>query len=248
MNNKTYSTGEIAKIAGVHPNTVRLYETWEFIAPVKRTNNNYRMFDDEHIYQMKLARIALPGPYPLDGRLVQQIVKEFALRNVAGALTLAGEYLRRVEGEKERALQALAILDQWFENKTGDKNKIVLKSRKQAAYELDVSIDTLRTWERNGLFKIAKDHHGSLAFCEWDMEKIRVIRLLRNCGYSISSLLRVFAGEEKLKEKPSILMSLPDDNADFFYATDLFMRYLEQHRDRACRIMSFINDYARKLR
>lgn len=247
MQRETYSTKEIAQMSGVHPNTVRLYETWGFIAEAERKNNHYRVFNEDHLYQMKLARIALPGPYPIDGKLVQQLVREFAQKNIAAALRLAKDYLNEVEAEKSRAIQALAILDQWFESKTGDKNHIVVKGRKQAAHELDISVDALRTWERNGLFFIKRDHEGQLVFYEWDMEKIRVIRLLRNCGYSISSLLRVFGDEDALKEKPSVLLTLPDHDQDFFYVTDLFLQYLDQHSIRAQAIIQFIEAYEQSL-
>ncbi len=33
---RTYSTSEIAKIIGIHPNTVMLYEKWGYIAPLER--------------------------------------------------------------------------------------------------------------------------------------------------------------------------------------------------------------------
>ena len=243
MQQKTYSTKEIAQMSGVHPNTVRLYEAWGFIARAERKSNHYRVFNDDHLYQMKLARIALPGPYPLDGKLVQQLVKEFALKNIASASYLAREYLNKVESEKARALQALTILDHWFERKTGDKNKIVVKGRKRAAQEIGISVDALRTWERNGLFAIGKDIQSHLVYSEWDIEKIKVIRLLRNCGYSISSLFRVFGDEENLEEKPSILLLLPDNDEDFFYVTDLFLHFLEDHGTRAHKIITMIEAY-----
>lgn len=242
----TYTTKQIAGLNQVHPNTVRLYEEWGFIARAERRKNNYRVFTEEHLWQMKLARIALPGPYPLNGKIVQQLVREFARQNILTALSLAGEYQIRVEAEKERALQGLKILDQWFEHKTGDPHRSVVCSRKMAAGELGVSLDALRTWERNGLFAIQKDDQGWLRFSEWDMEKIRVIRLLRNCGYSISSLLRVFGDETSLQEKPSVLLSLPDQNADFYYTTDLFMKYLEQHLTRADAVIALIKEYQQK--
>lgn len=241
---KTYSTKELAQLTGVHPNTVRLYEAWGFISSAQRSTNNYRIFTGRHLEQMRIARLALPGPYPLEGRIVQQLVREFAQGNFESSLNLAREYLARVETEKARALQALAVLDQWFERKWGDKEKIILQSRKKAAGELGVTVDALRTWERNGLFVIPKDEQGRLAFSQWDLEKIKVIRLLRNCGYSIVSLLRVFSREENLLEKPSILLSLPDADEDFFYVTDLFMQYLEQHLDRARRLMEMISYFS----
>lgn len=237
---KTYSTKQIAELSGVHPNTVRLYEKWGFIAPAQRRDNNYRVFTDEHLQQMKLARTALPGPYPLPGQIVQTMVREFASKNIAGALLLAREYMDRVEHEKARATEALSILDKWFEQKTGDKNQLAVTGRRRAADDIGVSLDTLRNWERNGLFSVVRNDRNQLLFSAWDMEKIRVIRLLRNCGYTISSLLRVFGDEENLTEKPSLLLSLPDNDTDFFYVTDLFLEYLDGHYDRAKRIMDFI--------
>ena len=37
----TYSTSQIAKIAGLHPNTVRMYEQWELIQKPARKQNEY---------------------------------------------------------------------------------------------------------------------------------------------------------------------------------------------------------------
>lgn len=243
---KTYSTKEIARIAGVHPNTVRLYESWGFISCPRRAENNYRLFTEEHLAQMKLARVALPGPYPMDGRLVQSLVREFARGDLDASLTLAGRYRDLVKQERGMAVQALTTLDNWYEKKTGDKTKIIVKGRRKAARHAGVSLDALRTWERNGLFTVPKESGRILAFSEWDLEKIRIIRLLRKCGYSIVSLLRVFGREEDLIGKPSVLLSLPDDNGDLFYATDMFMQYLEQHAERARRITAMINKYKRR--
>ena len=36
-------TSEVAAAAGVHPNTVRLYEQWGFIPPVPRGPKGYRL-------------------------------------------------------------------------------------------------------------------------------------------------------------------------------------------------------------
>ena len=55
---KTYKTSEVAKIIGVHPNTVRMYEEWELIPKAERMPNGYRIFTDFHIEQFKLARLA----------------------------------------------------------------------------------------------------------------------------------------------------------------------------------------------
>lgn len=56
---KTYSTSEIARMIGIHPNTVMLYGKWGYIAPVPRKENGYRVYTETHLEQMKLIRLAL---------------------------------------------------------------------------------------------------------------------------------------------------------------------------------------------
>ncbi|MEN6325067.1 MAG: MerR family transcriptional regulator [Syntrophomonas sp.] len=246
MEQRTYSTKKIAELSGVHPNTVRLYESWGYISSPRRLANNYRVFTDLHLLQMRLARVALPGPYPINGRLVQQMVREFAAGNLEESLALAQDYLAGVRLEQKRAVRALAILDDWMACRVRQKPHVIIKGRIKAAQALDITIDALRTWERNGLFTIQRNERGILNFTGLDLEKIEVIRLLRNCGYTISSLLRVFNRDETVLGKPSLLLSLPDDDADFFYVTDRFLQYLKDHEQRAQKILAMIEDYKKK--
>jgi len=55
----TYSTSQIAAIAGVHPNTVRMYEEWGLIQKPERKKNGYRVFHDIHIKQFILTFVYL---------------------------------------------------------------------------------------------------------------------------------------------------------------------------------------------
>lgn len=125
MRSKIYSTKEIADLCSIHPNTVRLYENWGYISKAERGTNNYRRFTDKHLLQMRLARIALPGPYPIDSDIVQDLVKSYAAGDIRGAVKLAGEYLARVKAELRKALEAMKVLDKWFENKPGSKGNII---------------------------------------------------------------------------------------------------------------------------
>jgi DNA-binding transcriptional MerR regulator len=58
------SIAKIAKEIGCHPNTVRLYEQIGFIAPVLRSPKGYRLYTEEHLDQMRLARLGMQGSYP----------------------------------------------------------------------------------------------------------------------------------------------------------------------------------------
>lgn len=69
-------TSDIARAVGAHPNTVRLYEEWGFLPPIPRSPAGYRMYTEDHLDQMHLARTSLQGPWP--GRKI----KDSALRLV----------------------------------------------------------------------------------------------------------------------------------------------------------------------
>jgi len=243
LNVKAYTTKQIADLSGVHPNTVRLYEEWGFISKAERKPNGYRAFTDKHLWEMKLARIALPGPYPIEGSLVQGLVRKIAGEDRQGALQDAVLYLQKVKLEKARALEALKVLDRWYESKPGAMDKTACQTRKKAADMLGLSVDALRTWERNGLIGIRKDKERRMQFSEWDMEKIMVIRLLRNCGYSIAALYKVFSDGEKLYEKPSAVLSLPSDQSGISYVTDRYLEFLDEHENRAVKIIELICDF-----
>ena len=52
----TYKTAEIAKIIGIHPNTVRLYEKLELIPKPERLANGYKVYTDEDIKRLKIYK------------------------------------------------------------------------------------------------------------------------------------------------------------------------------------------------
>ena len=71
----TYKTSEVAKIIGIHPNTVRMYEEWGLIPEAKRKPNGYRVFTDFHIEQLRFAHIAFQIEV-LQNRLRKKIVSQ----------------------------------------------------------------------------------------------------------------------------------------------------------------------------
>ncbi len=188
---------------------------------------------------MKLARVPLPGPCQIEGSIVHELVRRFAAGDSENALELARGYSSEVDSEKEKAIEAINVLNKWFENDIGNKDKIVYLTRKSAANNLNITAETLRTWERNALFKIKRGNNRRLLFTEWDIEKIMVIRLLRNCGYSIASLFNVFHTYDQ-NIKVSELLNLSEDNNEIFHDTDRYLEFLEEHKERAEKIIKLI--------
>ena len=52
-------TSDIAKIVGVHVNTVRLYEDKGFLSPVPRSKSGYRLFTPLHLEQMRIELVPI---------------------------------------------------------------------------------------------------------------------------------------------------------------------------------------------
>ena len=83
---KTYTTSQIAKIVGVHPNTVRMYEKWGLISIPDRKANGYRIYTDIHIAQFEMAKKAFQIELLQSGMRKQMIdakrAKEVKLKNL----------------------------------------------------------------------------------------------------------------------------------------------------------------------
>ena len=152
----TYMTSDVAKIIGIHPNTVRMYEEWGLIPLAERKPNGYRVFTDYHIEQLKLARIAFQIEVLQNGlrKKVIEIVKISAKGDFDKALMFAEEYLSQIQREQRNAEESIGIAKQILSGKSLEHN--LFMKRKEVSDYLDISMDTLRNWERNGLLQVKR--------------------------------------------------------------------------------------------
>lgn len=187
----TYKTTEIAKIIGIHPNTVRLYEKWGLIPKVERQKNGYRIFNDFHIEQFRLARAALKVEILQNGlrKMAIDIIKTSATENFDKAIVLTDEYLEQLEGEKNNAEEAIDIVKNLL---SGNYNLSgLLLKRKEVCNYLNISIDTLRNWELNGLLTVKRKSNGYRVYTYEDLRRLKIIRVLRCANYSLTAILRM---------------------------------------------------------
>lgn len=190
----TYKTIDIARMFGIHVNTVRLYEKYGLIPKPERSSNGYRIFTELHIEQFKLARAALKVEVLQNGlrKKAVEIIKVSAAGDYDRAGKLTEEYIAQVEREKENAEEAIKITQSILSgmNRTGGNDTLSF-SRKEAAEFLDVTIDTLRNWELNGLFTAKRGKNGYRIYGTEDLWRLKIIRSLRCANYSLSSILRM---------------------------------------------------------
>jgi DNA-binding transcriptional MerR regulator len=82
---------------------------------------------------------------------------------------------------------------------------------RQAAAHLNVSIDMLRHWERNGLLTVSRDPTNQYRlYRSTELGRLRVIRMLVKSGFSLVAILRMLQQADSgnirnLREALSIL-------------------------------------------
>ena len=246
-----YTTSEIARKAGVHPNTVRLYEEWGFLPPVPRNASDYRLFTKQHLDQMRLARAALHGQWP--GKEIREsalaLVRKAASGDLDGALAQATGHLALVQAEQAKAEVAAQHLEHWAEGTTGDTIEAPLWIG-DAARLLDATPDMLRNWERNGLLTVPRDPcNGYRLYGASELERLRVIRMLNLAGYSQMAILRMMLhldrqGAGDLRQ----VLDTPRPDEDILTAADRWLSTLAEQEERARDLISQVEAILHKWR
>lgn len=230
----TYKTSEIANSNGIHPNTVRLYEELELIPKPERKENGYRIFTDFHMEQIKFVRIALKVEVLQNGLRKQaiSIIKTSALGNFSKAICLTEYYLQQIRNEQKNAEEAIVITKKLLSGGNQETDTKFL-TRKEAADYLQISMDTLRNWEMNGLLTVKRKQNGYRVYTDEDVRRLKIIRSLRCANYSLSSILRML---NTLSRNPEAdirqVIDTPKENDDIISVCDKLLtslHYAEQN-------------------
>ena len=244
----TYSTTEVAKIIGIHPNTVRMYEEWELIPLAERKANGYRIFTDFHIEQLRLARIAFQIEVLQNGlrNKVVEIIKLSANRDFNKAIMFAEEYRNQIQREKRNAEESISIAKQILSGKLVEQT-LFLK-RKEVSDYLDISMDTLRNWERNGLLQVKRKQNGYRTYTSDDIERLKMIRTLRLANYSLEAILRML---NALEHNPQIdlkqVLNTPQEDADIISVCDRLIVSLNDAEENAEKMIHILLEMKEKF-
>lgn len=238
----TYSTTEVAKSVGIHPNTVRMYEEWGLIPQAERKSNGYRVFTDFHIEQLRLARLAFQIEYLQNGlrKKVVDTVKLSANRDFDKALLFAKDYQRQIRREQINAEEAIRIAKQVISGKSAE-HTVYLK-RKEVSDYLNISMDTLRNWERNGLLQVKRKQNGYRVYTGDDIERLKMIRVLRLANYSLEAILRML---NALEQNPLVnikqVLNTPQNDSDIVSVCDRLIVSLQDAEKNAGKMIDIIS-------
>lgn len=234
----TYRTAEIAKIIGIHPNTVRLYEELMLIPKPERQSNGYCIFTDFHIEQFRLARLAFQIEVLQNGlrKKIVKMIKVSATGDFDTAISIATDYLKQVQKERENAEEAIEIVKRILSG--GIPENTHFFKRKEVSEYLGISMNALRNWEMNGLLTVKRRQNGYRVYTDEDIQRLKIIRCLRCANYSLEAILRML---RQLSENPNIdikkALDTPKEDTDIMTVCDKLISSLLNAENNADEIL-----------
>ena len=243
-----YRTSEIAKIIGIHPNTVRLYEELELIPKPDRMPNGYRVFTDLHIEQFRLARLAFQVEVLQNGlrRKIVQMIKVSAAGDYDKALELTEGYRMQLRQEIANAEEAIDIVKRILDGRQ-EENVHTMK-RKEVSEYLNISMDTLRNWEMNGLLTVRRRQNGYRVYTDDDIRRLKIIRSLRCANYSLEAILTMLG---QVSKYPGIdikrALDTPKEDTEIIAVCDKLVTSLTKAESNAEKMLDKLKEMKSKF-
>lgn len=244
----TYKTAEVAAIIGIHPNTVRLYEKLNLIPKPERLPNGYRVFTEFHVKQCKLIRLAFQIEVLQNGlrKKIAQMLTVSATGDFDTAITITKEYLKQIKQERQNAEEAIEIVKDILSSEVRESSTQL--KRKDVSELLDISMDTLRNWEMNGLLTVKRKDNGYRVYTDEDIQRLKIIRSLRCANYSLQAILRLL---QQLSKNPNtnirIVLKTPKQTDDIISVCDRLIISLSAAEKNANALSSMLHDMKEKF-
>lgn len=242
---RPFRTSELARMANIHPNTVRLYERIGFLSPVPRAANGYREYDQRHLYQLKICR------HIYDHQWIGRKLRAASLNVIAAmrcweldqALLLANTYLALIEQEQAVAEQTAALLAKWARQEPAP-NAGRSYSKPEAAGLIGVTEEALRNWERNGLIRVPRrGTNAERVYGDQEINRLRVIYMLRVAGYSLAAIQKSLAQYDQGRTDAVVrALNHSTDEDDWFFAGDRWLTVLKSTAQGAREIIALIGE------
>ncbi len=245
---KTYKTAQVAKLIGIHPNTVRLYEELELISKPVRLPNGYRIYTELHVDQLRLARTAFRVEVLQNGlrKRMISIIKLSAKCEFEQAIQMTQSYIKLLQTEQKNAEEAIRMAEQLLAQASIEVS-IETLTRREVSDQLEISMDTLRNWEMNNLLEVKRKKNGYRVYTGDDIRRLKIIRSLRCANYSLSAILRMM---NALSDgKPIDLrktINTPEENESIVSVCDKLFTSLDTAKANAADMLKLLHSMAGK--
>ncbi|MGN0508505.1 MAG: MerR family transcriptional regulator, partial [Ruminococcus sp.] len=172
---------------------------------------------------------------------ITKMIKASAAGDFDGAILLTNEYLEQIACERINAEEAIEIVKQLL---SGDEQSHTQRlKRKEVSKALDISMDTLRNWEMNGLLTVKRKENGYRVYTDDDIRRLKIIRSLRCANYSLEAILRLL---RQLSQNPQAdirsALNTPKQSDDIISVCDRLIVSLSSAEENALKIRAMLQD------
>lgn len=232
--------GNLSKLTGVKASTIRFYEKCGFLEPAKRLPNGYRVFCKRHVFQIRVCRLVFGGFVNKRLRKISRGVLQASRDwNPEDYRQATDRYLQAVEEDIRRTKIAVEIVMDKLQE-TGDASLVYTK--KQAAELAGVTSETIRNWERNGLFRQGTKYEKRL-YSQSELNRMYVIRLLLDNGYSMMAVRSFFCEYDGGGRELAMLQLMePGESEDLIYRADRYMETLLKTQEKARQLCAMTDE------
>lgn len=239
MSSTSYQIKEIAAKTGVKAGTVRFYEKCGFLETVERMPNKYRVFNERHVYQIRVCSLVFGGFVNTRLRKISMDIivaaKDWDLEAYDRA---AQNYRRAIEQNITGTKKAVSIVTKQIKPEENDQREY---SKKEAAELLGVTPETIRNWERNGLLA-QKAPYSRRLYKEDEIRRMYMIRFLLDTGYSCMAILRFLTEYDAgMSQKAAGFLLGTAEDEELRSRADRYLRSLmraKKQADDLCRLLA----------
>ena len=157
------------------------------------------------------------------------------------AIALTKNYLKQIRQERQDAEEAIEIVKQILSGSIRENSRQL--KRKDVSELLDISMDTLRNWEMNGLLTVKRKDNGYRVYTDEDIQRLKIIRSLRCANYSLEAILRLL---QQLSKNPDTdiraTLNTPKQTDDIISVCDRLIVSLSEAEKNAAIILDMLQD------
>ncbi len=154
------------------------------------------------------------------------------------AQSLLEDYLASVDQEITRANEVIVVVEELLVGKT--EELVLFLTRSEAAEYLEVTSESLRNWERNGLLAIKRRKNNYRTYDTEDIKRLKIIRTLRSAKYSLAAILRMLNAIDQEKQDIKSLLNPVDPDESILTACDNLIDSLEKAKSNAYELKELV--------
>jgi DNA-binding transcriptional MerR regulator len=184
-------TIDLARATGISVQQVRNYEALGLLPQATRSKSGYRLYTQHHLAALKTAR-SLVGGYGWQRMpVIMQALHRGDLSAALATIDSCHAELASKRLQVEQTLSALRALAAGSTPVQSSRHPQRFRVG-EAAKQVGVRVSALHFWEQQGLLRPLRDQYSRYRlYDEHQMQRLRVVVLLREAGYNFNVILSV---------------------------------------------------------